>query len=101
MQKRAVTAAGGQDPVTAIQLELWVDRGAAAVVFYTEAFGATMLHGVGEGEDIVAITLLYSSRFSSVPADSPSLFVRSRWSGAAWQPWSAGGCRHATVKRVR
>lgn len=37
-----------------IQPELWVDRGAAAVEFYTAAFGAQVLHQVGEGEDIVA-----------------------------------------------
>ena len=37
-----------------IQPELWVDRGAAAVDFYTSAFGARVLHRVGEGEDIVA-----------------------------------------------
>jgi PhnB protein len=37
-----------------IQPELWVDRGAAAVAFYQSAFGATVLHRVGDGEDIVA-----------------------------------------------
>jgi PhnB protein len=40
--------------VTSIQPELWVDRGAAAVTFYRAAFGAVVLHQVGEGEDIVA-----------------------------------------------
>jgi PhnB protein len=40
--------------VTSIQPQLWVDRGAAAVAFYQAAFGATVLHQVGEGEDIVA-----------------------------------------------
>jgi PhnB protein len=40
--------------VTAIQPELWVDRAAAAVAFYEAAFGATVLHRVGEGDDIVA-----------------------------------------------
>jgi PhnB protein len=40
--------------VTSIQPELWVDRGAQAVAFYHAAFGATVLHRVGEGEDIVA-----------------------------------------------
>jgi PhnB protein len=39
---------------TSIQPELWVDRGAAAVSFYGKAFGTTVLHQVGEGEDIVA-----------------------------------------------
>lgn len=37
-----------------IQPELWVDRAADAVAFYKRAFGATVLHQVGEGQDIVA-----------------------------------------------
>ena len=40
--------------MTSIQPELWVDRGAEAVTFYQAAFGATVLHRVGDGEDIVA-----------------------------------------------
>jgi PhnB protein len=40
--------------VTAIQPELWVDRGMAALAFYESAFDAKVLHRVGEGDDIVA-----------------------------------------------
>jgi PhnB protein len=40
--------------VTSIQPELWVDRPSAAVRFYEAAFGATVLHRVGDGDDIVA-----------------------------------------------
>jgi PhnB protein len=40
--------------VTSIQPELWVDRGAAAVAYYQAAFGAKVLHSVGDGGDIVA-----------------------------------------------
>jgi len=40
--------------VTSIQPELWVDEGRKAVAFYAAAFGATTLHLVGEGDDIVA-----------------------------------------------
>lgn len=40
--------------MTSIQPELWVERAASAVAFYTEAFGASVLHLVGEGEDVVA-----------------------------------------------
>jgi PhnB protein len=40
--------------MTGIQPELWVDRAPAAVAFYRDAFGATVLHLVGEGDDIVA-----------------------------------------------
>lgn len=41
-------------PGVSIQPELWVDRPATAVAFYEAAFGATVLHRVGDGEDIVA-----------------------------------------------
>jgi PhnB protein len=37
-----------------IQPQLWVDRPADAVAFYEAAFGAVVLHRVGEGQDIVA-----------------------------------------------
>jgi hypothetical protein len=37
-----------------IQPELWVNRAGAAVAFYEAAFGATVLHRVGDGDDIVA-----------------------------------------------
>jgi len=40
--------------MTGIQPELWVERAAAAVAFYEAAFGATVMHRVGEGDDIVA-----------------------------------------------
>jgi PhnB protein len=43
-----------QSTVTSIQPELWVDRAAAAVEFYANAFGASVLHCVGEGDDVVA-----------------------------------------------
>jgi hypothetical protein len=39
--------------VTGIEPELWVDRGAEAVTFYQAAFGATVLHRAGDGEDVV------------------------------------------------
>jgi PhnB protein len=40
--------------VTSIQPELWVDRAGAAVAFYEQAFGAHVVHRVGDGDDIVA-----------------------------------------------
>ena len=40
--------------VNSIQPELWVDNPRDAVAFYKEAFGATVLHHVGPGDDIVA-----------------------------------------------
>jgi len=40
--------------MTSIQPELWVDAPRDALTFYEAAFGATVLHRVGEGDDIVA-----------------------------------------------
>jgi PhnB protein len=40
--------------MTSIQAELWVDRPREALAFYAAAFGATVLHAVGEGDDVVA-----------------------------------------------
>jgi PhnB protein len=40
--------------MTSIQPELWVESPRAAVAFYEASFGATVLHRVGEGDDIVA-----------------------------------------------
>jgi PhnB protein len=37
-----------------IQPELWVDAPSDALRFYEAAFGATVLHLVGDGDDIVA-----------------------------------------------
>ena len=40
--------------MTSIQPELWVDSPSEAVAFYEAALEATVLHRVGEGDDIVA-----------------------------------------------
>ena len=40
--------------MTSIQPELWVDTPREAVRFYEAAFGAEVLHQVGDGDDIVA-----------------------------------------------
>lgn len=49
--------------VRGIEPELWVDRGAEAVAFYRAAFGAVVLHQVGDGEDIVAQLQVGNARF--------------------------------------
>jgi PhnB protein len=56
--------------VTGIQPELWVDRAGAAVAFYQAAFGATVLHRVGEGDDIVAQLCVDGAAFWVAAADS-------------------------------
>jgi PhnB protein len=53
--------------VTGIQPELWVDRAAAAVEFYTAAFGARILHRVGEGDEIVAQLAIGEAAFWVAP----------------------------------
>ena len=55
--------------MTGLQPEFWVDRPTAAVGFYTEAFGATVLHQVGDGEDIVAQLAVDDAAFWVSAAD--------------------------------
>jgi len=59
--------------VTGIQPELWIGRTAAAIAFYQAAFGARVLHQVGEGDDIVAQLAIGDAAFwvSSGGADGP------------------------------
>jgi PhnB protein len=40
--------------MTSIQPELWVESPREAVAFYQAAFGAAILHQVGDGDEIVA-----------------------------------------------
>jgi uncharacterized glyoxalase superfamily protein PhnB len=54
--------------MTSIQPELWIDRAGQAVAFYAEAFGARILHMVGEGDDIVAHeTQYFADPFDPAP----------------------------------
>jgi PhnB protein len=74
--------------VTSIQPELWVDRGAQAVAFYQAAFGATVLHRVGEGEDIVAQLAIGGAAFWVSTAGS---------SGQRINPKAIGGATSRTL----
>jgi PhnB protein len=56
--------------VSSIQPELWVDEARKAVAFYEAAFGATTLHLVGEGEDIVAQLAVGDTAFWVAAASS-------------------------------
>ena len=58
--------------MTSIQPELWLDRPSAAVRFYEEAFGATVLHRVGDGDDIVAQLAVGGAAFW-VAGSSPTM----------------------------
>ena len=59
--------------MTGFQPELWIDRPDVAVTFYQAAFGARVLHRVGEGGDIVAQLAVGDAAFwiSSGGADGP------------------------------
>jgi PhnB protein len=55
-----------------IQPELWVEQASAAVAFYQAAFRATVVHRVGDGDDIVAQLSVDGAAFW-VAAASPSM----------------------------
>jgi PhnB protein len=55
--------------MTSIQPELWVERASQAVTFYTDAFGARVLHRVGEGDDIVVQLAVGEAAFWVAAAD--------------------------------
>jgi PhnB protein len=74
--------------VTSIQPELWVDRAATAVAFYVAAFGATVLHRIGEGEDIVAQLGVGAAVFWVASADR---------SAGRFSPPSIGGSTGRTL----
>lgn len=74
--------------MTSIQPELWVERAGQAVDFYAEAFGARVLHRVGEGDDIVAQLAVGEAAFW-VAAGGPD---RGRFS-----PRAIGGATSRTL----
>ena len=56
--------------MTGIQPELWVGNAREALAFYAAAFGATVLHLVGEGNDIVVQLGVGDAAFWVAPASS-------------------------------
>ncbi len=74
--------------MTSIQPELWLDRAEAAVSFYIEAFGATVLHRVGHGDEIVVQLAVGDVAFWISSADSG----RKRFS-----PQAIGGVTSRTL----
>lgn len=56
--------------MTSIQPELWVDSPHEALAFYETAFGATVLHRVGDGDDVVAQLAVGDAAFWVAPASS-------------------------------
>ena len=58
--------------MTSIQPELWVESPREALAFYEAAFGATVRHCVGDGDDIVAQLGVGEAAFWVAPA-SPTM----------------------------
>lgn len=58
--------------MTRIEPELWVESPLAAIAFYGGAFGAEVLHQVGEGDDSVARLEVQGARFWVATADLSS-----------------------------
>ena len=56
--------------MTSIQPELWVESPRRALAFYEAAFGATVVHCVGEGDDIVAQLRVGSAEFWVAPTST-------------------------------
>jgi PhnB protein len=57
--------------MTSIQPELWVENAPEAVRFYGAAFGAEVLHQVGECDDIVAQLRVGDALFWIAPTSVP------------------------------
>jgi PhnB protein len=60
--------------MTSIEPELWVDRPHEAIAFYEAGFGATVLHHVGAGDEVVAQLAVGEARFwiSNASGNRPS-----------------------------
>src|SRR5262249_10651160 len=74
--------------MTSIQPELWVDSPREALVFYQAAFGATVVHCVGDGDDIVAQLGVGDAAFWIAP---PSTELKR------WSPRSIDGATGRTL----
>ena len=74
--------------MTGIQPELWIDRAAEAIAFYEAAFGARVLHQVGEGDDIVAQLAVGDAAFWVSPGGA---------CGPRFSPQAIGGTTGRTL----
>jgi PhnB protein len=69
--------------MTSIQPELWVDTPREALAFYEAAFGAMIIHRVGNGEDIVAQLSVGDASFWVAPISSTMKRLSPRAIGGA------------------
>lgn len=99
--------------MTSIQPELWVDSPSGALTFYEAAFGATVLHRVGHGDDIVAQLAVGGAAFWVASASAPmrrlspraidgatsrTLLVVDDPDSVVWQAVAAGGTGSSPVQ---
>ena len=56
--------------MTHFQPQLWIEQAATAVEFYQRAFGANVLHHVGDGDDIVVQLAVGDAAFWVARSDS-------------------------------
>src|ERR1700761_4244053 len=74
--------------MTSFQPELYVERAADAVAFYEVAFGATVLHRVGDGDEIVAQLAVGEAVFWVSPGGA---------AGPRFSPAAVGGATSRTL----
>ena len=65
-----VNRSGREGAMTSIQPELWVETPSEALTFYEAAFGATVLHRFGEGDEIVAQLAVGDAAFWVAPSSA-------------------------------
>ena len=80
--------------MTSIQPELWVENPHEAVAFYEAAFGATVLHRVGDGVDIVAQLGVGEAAFWVASASA----AMKRFSPRTWTARPAARCSWSTTR---
>lgn len=78
----------GSVPFMSLQPELWVARPAEAIAFYEAAFGARVLHRVGDGDEIVAQLAVGEALFWVSPGGAD---------GPRFSPDSIGGATGRTL----
>ena len=69
--------------MTSVQPELWVDSPNDAIAFYKAAFGATVLHRVAAGDDIVAQLAVGDAAFWVAPPSAELKRLSPRAIGGA------------------
>ena len=69
--------------MTSVQPELWVERPREALAFYAAAFGAIVVHCVGDGDDIVAQLKVGDAAFWVAPISPELKRLSPRTTGGA------------------